>query len=114
MKRTSADEVIIHALWPGPDDTRAFGVPFETYASRSATRVARSTVPEAGVLSGCAHAAAARPTVVATPATSRFRILAPGAFWRSPCRVMNGIRVLRARIPIRRAGRVHGFRRGAR
>src|SRR5262249_33489232 len=29
-------------LWPGPDDASALGAPFVTYASRSATRVARS------------------------------------------------------------------------
>src|ERR1700730_15403164 len=53
MNKTSADEVIIHALWPGPDDDKTFGAPLVTYASRSATRVARSVSAGAG----SAHAA---------------------------------------------------------
>ena len=30
MKRTSADDVIIQALWPGPGETSALGVPLVT------------------------------------------------------------------------------------
>src|SRR5580658_11000108 len=47
MKRTSAEDAIIQALCPGPGEESAFGVPFVTYASRSATRAARSGAPPA-------------------------------------------------------------------
>src|SRR5271165_1349951 len=64
MKSTRADDVIIHALWPGPGETRALGVPLVTYASRSATRVARSgggAAPSARARDGTTlHARAAR------------------------------------------------------
>jgi hypothetical protein len=56
MNSTSADDVIIQALWPGPDETSALGVPFVMYASRSATRVARS-----GGAAGAADCACASP-----------------------------------------------------
>src|SRR6185312_15064436 len=52
MNSTSADEVIIQALWPGPGEFSALGVPLVMYASRSATRVARS-----GVAAGAADCA---------------------------------------------------------
>src|SRR6185369_66701 len=48
MKSTSADDVIIQALCPGPGDDSALGAPLVMYASRSATRVARSGGAAAG------------------------------------------------------------------
>src|SRR5262252_6353717 len=58
MKSTSADDAIIQALWPGPDVVvSAFGCELVTYASRSATRVARSA--GGGVAAGGAAAAGA-------------------------------------------------------
>src|SRR4051812_24347081 len=59
MKSTSAVDVIIHALCPGPDEESAFGAPFVTYASRSATRVARSgAAADAAGATVCASAIA--------------------------------------------------------
>ena len=47
MNNTSAVDVIIHALWPGPGVMSALGAPLVTYASRSATRaVSSATVGE--------------------------------------------------------------------
>ncbi len=56
MNSTSAVEVIIQALCPGPAEASALGAPFDTYASRSATRVARSA-PAAGPVSASADGA---------------------------------------------------------
>src|SRR6266545_2855477 len=42
MNSTRAEQVIIQPLCPGPALTSALGAPFVTYASRSATRVAKS------------------------------------------------------------------------
>src|SRR5262245_16626476 len=60
MNSTSAADVIIQALCPGPDVVvSALGAPFVTYASRSATRVARSGPAAAGAAAGGAAGAAA-------------------------------------------------------
>src|SRR4051794_15091402 len=59
MNSTSAVEVIIQALWPGPDVLSALGAPLVTYASRSATRCARSGAAAAGAgVCACAPEAA--------------------------------------------------------
>src|SRR3982750_3745410 len=60
MKRTSAAEVIIQALWPGSDVVArvgAFGWLFVTYASTSARRAVSSAFVSAGA-AGAAGAAA--------------------------------------------------------
>src|SRR5438309_2262039 len=80
MNSTSAVEVIIQALCPGPGDDSALGVPLVTYASRSATRVARSgpeatpgpatatagTAAAGGAAAGGASSALARPAAPST------------------------------------------------
>src|SRR5437016_4912302 len=59
MNSTSAEAVIIQPLWPGPDVVvRNLGVPLVTYASRSATRAARSGAAGAGAAAGAAAAGA--------------------------------------------------------
>src|SRR5436853_140598 len=73
MKRTSAEDAIIHALCPGPGEDRAFGALLVTYASKSATRVARSGAAEAAVGASapvCARAGAP----VQTTATQTMRL----------------------------------------
>src|SRR4051812_49448873 len=62
MKRTSAAEVIIQALWPGPDVVArvgAFGWLFVTYASTSARRAVSSAFVSAGAAGGGGAAAGA-------------------------------------------------------
>src|SRR6188768_156323 len=50
MNNTRAADVIIHALWPGPGVVvMTLGAPLVTYASRSATRCARSGAAGGGV-----------------------------------------------------------------
>src|SRR5262245_49000974 len=70
MKSTSAAEVIIQALCPGPDDDSALGVPLVMYASRSATRVARSGVAGAAAAGAAGACAEANPAVSATTANT--------------------------------------------
>src|SRR6185437_2488696 len=75
MKSTSADDVIIQALWPGPGDDSVFGVPLVTYASRSATRAASSAL-ETGTAGGAwarAGWATKRPTRMAAEITATSR-----------------------------------------
>src|SRR5580698_4444987 len=111
MKRTSADDVIIHALCPGPADTRVLGAPLVTYASRSATRAARSAVVGAGAVSGCAHALTARASVVAKAtalAAIRFVYLMRRPFVGRPFRV-DLIGFSKASSYVRRTRRVHDF-----
>src|SRR6185436_1697531 len=63
MNRTSADDVIIQLLCPGPEVVvSALGAPLVTYASRSATRVARS-VGAGGAVCACAIAVTATVNV---------------------------------------------------
>src|ERR1041385_6149700 len=86
MKRTNADDAIIQALCPGPDDESAFGAPLVTYASRSATRVARSGAPaDAAGAAGAISSAIAMPGSTTSEAStaSPSRIRAP----RSPSSV---------------------------
>src|SRR5690242_9362846 len=66
MKRTSAVDVIIHALCPGPGEASTLGAPLVTYASRSATRVARSGAADpAGA--ACAKASEGSSAMEASP-----------------------------------------------
>ena len=61
MKSTSAAEVIIQALWPGPDvvaSVGAFGWLLVTYASTSARRAVSSALRQRRSRAGAAGAAA--------------------------------------------------------
>src|SRR3954464_8338076 len=71
MKSTSAAEVIIQALCPGPGVVvMALGAPLVMYASRSATRVARSGGVGAAAGAAGVWATAAPSPSVPTPAAS--------------------------------------------
>src|SRR3954469_3716058 len=74
MNSTSAEDVIIQALWPGPAlVVMALGAPLLMYASRSATRVARSGpagAAAAGAAGCCARAAPPPSDAIATSASA--------------------------------------------
>src|SRR5450631_189791 len=59
MKSTSAADVIIQPLWPGPGDAvRVLGAVLLMYASRSATRAPSSAFVGVGAAAGAALSAA--------------------------------------------------------
>src|SRR6187551_131667 len=73
MKSTSADEVIIHELWPGPDvvaNVGDFGWLLVTYASTSARRAVSSAFVRAGAAGAAAGAAGAAAGAAAAGAAA--------------------------------------------